>query len=461
MRDTMDTTAHGPTSHRTIDLGAIDPARSRHGGRRSALVLTDDAVVVGTADGGVHAYDRPTLDERWRADGTTARDDEREPGAIVSATAFEGGVAVGERGVDGEIRLQDGATGAPRWRYRTTADVGDPEKETRFFLPFVVDLVSENDRLYAAARRYERGGSGSANTSSDNSGDDSGSGGGSSSGGSSGDSGGSNRSFESCVYAFATDGTVEWTYRTDASPIALDVRGDRVAVAFNRCPGGHQEGLIVLDADTGTELASWDPLTEGTADTANGDRRIGDLSLFDTGLACTSHADYRGYRLDADYEPLWAAKLATEAQVEDERLYAYPNHCHATDQGTVFITGNTYARESRETESCHPAEHTVFGYTPDGERHWSADVGGFVTEIGTDGDRLVAPCGQNFRTRDPTSHGLRVFDVREGPRTTLATDGIVTAGTIDERTVAAIEEPVIYHDEGTEQGAYRLHVGSV
>lgn len=400
------------TIGRAVPLGDVDPAGSRHMGRRSAVVGAGGRIVVGTADGTVTTLDRETLEERWSVPGEAA---------VVSAAAFGNGVVVGERGPDGEIRLHDRETGTVRWRYRTADDVGEPEKETRFFLPFVLDVVAD-DRLYAAARRYDR---------TDGS-----------------------REFTSAVYAFDADGAVEWTYRTDASPISLDARDDRVAVGYNRCPGDHGRGLVVLDAGTGGERWSWDPGT-------GGQRRVGDVSLLDDGVALTSHGDYRGYRLDTGGGERWSADLATPVDADGETLYAYPNHVHATPSGVVFVTGNTYPEDGRETDSRHPNEHTAFGYSPDGERRWTASVGGFVGGIGTDGDLIGASCAQNFRTRDPETHGLRVFDVRDGHQLTLETEGVVTATSLDDGTFAAVEEPVVYHDDGTKRGAYRLHAGSL
>ena len=433
------------TERRTIDLGDVNPAGSRHSGRRSTVALTDDAVVTGTANGVVLAHDRTSLDERWQVERTEGTEDENGDGArntdgettIVSMEPFAGGVAIGERSPAGEIRVHDTATGEIRWCYRTVEDVGTPQNGTRFFLPFVVSLASGADRLYAAARRYERSGS--------NGSDD-------------GNESGSTRSFESSIYAFESDGAVAWTYETDASPIALDTREGRVAVAFNRCPGDHQQGLVVLDAETGEEVASWDPSTRTAA---AGDRRIGDVSLLENGLVCTSHDDCRAYRLDREYKPTWGVDLATERTIGEETLYAYPNHCHASGDGAVFLTGNTYPTEGRETESRHPDEHTAFGYSLDGDRRWSERVGGFVTDLGTDSNRLAVPRAQNFRTRDPTTHGLDVFAIEGGRRDEFSAEGILTAAALVNETVVVIEEPVIYHDEGTRRGRYRLHVGSI
>lgn len=82
---------------RTVGIdGDIDPARSRHTGRRSAVALTEGCVVVGTAGGAVIAYDRRTLDERWRA-GADAE------AAVVSVAPVGDSVVAGERGPDGGI----------------------------------------------------------------------------------------------------------------------------------------------------------------------------------------------------------------------------------------------------------------------------------------------------------------------------------------------------------------------
>jgi outer membrane protein assembly factor BamB len=400
---------------RTADLGSVAPAGSRQLGRRSAVGLTEEAVVVGTADGEVRSYDRSTLDRRWRAEAT-------DDGASVSAVvSFAGGVAVGERGPEGAVRAYD-ADGTLRWRYATASDVGPPQKETRFYLPFVAAAATGGGRLYAASRRYERDG------------DD--------------------RTFTSVVYAFDATGDVVWTHETDASPIALDARDDRVAVVYNRCPGTHRPGLVVLDAETGGVRYDWDPEGEG-------DRRVGDVSLVEDGAVVASHADYCGYRVRDDGTVAWRAELATPTEVGDERLYAYPNHVRATDHAAVFVTGNTYPTEGRETDSLHPDEHTAFGYAADGERAWSAAVSGFAGELAADGDRVAVPGAQHFRTRNADAHGLRVFDALYGPLADFETNGVVTAAALDDETVAAVEEPVAYHDEDRERGAYRLLVTEI
>lgn len=396
---------------RTVDLGRVTPARSRHAGRRSAVELVDELVVIGTAAGDVLAHDRATLDERWRTETET------EQTAVVAAAAFGNDVGVGERGPKGAVRCYDANTGDLRWRYATASDVGSPQKPSRFFLPFVVDVTADSDHLYVASRRYERDGE--------------------------------RRSFTSVIYAFDKRGDIVWTYGTDASPISIDVDGRRLGVAYNRCPGTHQHGLVVLDSESGSVRYRWDPGTDGQ-------RRIGDLSLVEGGVVVASHGDYRGYCLDDTGAEQWRVDLATPTAVDGETLYAYPNHVHATTNGVVFVTGNTYSTNGHETESLHPCEHTAFGYTTDGERVWSTSVGGFTSELGIEGDHVAVPGAQHFRMRDGDLHGLRLIETERGVETSLETEGVVAAIVLDGDGFAAVEEPVVYHDDGTERGSYRL-----
>ncbi|WP_136715574.1 outer membrane protein assembly factor BamB family protein [Halorientalis salina] len=397
---------------RRVGLGDVDPTGSRHLGRRSAVSIHDDRIVVGTAAGEVVAFDAD-LTEQWCDPGRDSA------GSLVSISTHNGNILVGERGPRGAVRCHDGSTGELQWRYETAEDIGNPQKETRFFLPFVADIVTDGERGYVTARRYERRDG--------------------------------ERRFRSFVYAFEPDGEVAWRYETDASPISLDVRDDRLAVAFNRCPGAHQCGLVVLDADAGTERLTWDP---GTA----GQRRVGDVSLLDDGVALASHGDYHGYRLDDRGRECWRVPLATPETVDGERVYAYPNHVHTTESGIAFVTGNTYPEEGRETEARHPNEHTAVGVTPGGERTWRESVGGFATGIGTNGDLLVVPGAQHFRDRDADAHGFCVFGVADGPVSSADTEGVVAAAALGDEFVAAVEEPVAYHDEHERRGAYRLHV---
>lgn len=396
-----------------IPLGDIDPARSRHAGRRSGLAADATTIAVGTATGEVRAFERNALTERWRAEP------ERESPSIVSAATRDDILVVGERSTAGRVRAYDLDSGDSVFAYDTAQDIGDPAKQSRFFLPFIVDIVAD-DALYVAARRYEREGGA--------------------------------RNFVSVVYCFDADGSVRWRYRTDASPISLDIAGDRLGVAYNRCPGDHQHGLVVLEAATGEVRWRWDPGTEGQ-------RRVGDLSLRSGGIVVTSHGDYRGYGLDGAGEVQWTAELATPAEIGDEVLYAYPNHVHATEKSVVFVTGNTYAEQSRETDGRHPQAHTVFGYAG-GEQQWTADVGGFAHGVAAEEDRVVVPSAQAFRERDPESHGLSLFD-DQGRVATRETEGIVTAATLDGDSVTYVEEPVSYHDSDQTHGRYRLHTTTV
>ncbi len=400
-------------THRTRHLGDISPTGTRHAGRRSAVGLTEGLVVAGTADGAVAAFGRERLDEQWRATPRAAGD------AVVTVEPVNDWIVVGERSPTGAVRCYDTGSGTLCWQYETVDDIGPPSKESRFFLPFVVDIEQAGEVICVAARRYERDGD--------------------------------SRSFRSIVYAFEGDGTVRWTHETDASPITLDGDGDRIAVAYNRCSGEHQHGLVVLDSESGAQRYHWDPGT-------GGQRRVGDVSLCTDGVALACHGDFRGYRLESGGAERWRVPLATPRDIDGERLYAYPNNVYAGEEGVMFLTGNTYAVGSRETESLHPREHTVFGFSPVGERIWMADNGGFAHGIDGANERVAVPAAQQFRTRDANTHGLSVFEIGSGRSATYDANGVVTATAIDDDCVVAIEEPVSYHDQETVYGSYNAHL---
>jgi outer membrane protein assembly factor BamB len=419
----------------TVPLGDLDPARSRHAGRRSAVALVPRAdadadgpfAVAGLADGSLVAV-APDGTERWRHAPETA-------GSVVTLVPFADGVLVGERGAAGAIRHHDAATGECRWRLESAADVGDPQRDSRFYLPFVASAatttVDGEPRAVVATRRYERTDEPSP------------------------------RHFESVVYAFDPDGTVAWRVAADASPIAVDAADGRVAVAYNRCPDpdAHDDGLVVLDAADGTTRWRWDPGT-AMADPP-GQRRVGDVALTPDGPVVASHADYRGYALDRSGDVRWQLDLArpVERSVDGgvDTVYAYPNHVHATDEGTLFVTGNTYPEAGRETAARHPREHTAVGVRGGSER-WAAPVGGFATGLGAAGSRVVVPSAQHFRDRDAATHAVRTFGLADGPAAVAETDGIVACAASADGRIAAVEESVVYHDEGVEHGAYRLRL---
>ncbi|QLG47538.1 PQQ-binding-like beta-propeller repeat protein [Natrinema halophilum] len=417
---------------RSVSLGKIEPARSRHMWTRSAVHLpeTEALVVTGEWDGTVTGRDADTLESRWTAD---------HPGHAVGIASLEASgsgmdsdeqdgraetIVVGGRGKTGTIAAYDAESGDRRWRYDTADDVGEAVKDTVFYRPYVVALETDRTGLYAAARRYERDGEA--------------------------------RRWYSTVYAFDPDGTVRWTYETDASPIALDLDadGDRLAVGYNRCMGDHDTGLVVLETDSGDLAWTWDPGTEG-------DRRVGDVSIDGESIAVSSHGDKRGYLLGSGGAERWSVDLAVETEIDGETLYAYPNHVFAHNGRIAFVTGNTYAQAGRETGNRHPNEHRIAAFDADGDLVWADDVRGFVHGLATAGGRLVVPCAQNFRVRDPTTHRIRWFDLTSGDGDSERLGGIATAAAVEGGTVAAIEEPVEYHDDGELRGEYALRVGSL
>jgi hypothetical protein len=377
---------------RRIGLGDVDPCGSRQAGRRSGLTLTDAGPVVGLANGSVRAFSRDGT-ERWRLGGD---------GSAITLVPFSDGVLVGERSKRGGIRLLD--EGGERWRHDAADALGGPTKETRFFLPMVVDAAVDGEVAYVAARRYERRDGG--------------------------------RAFGSSVYAIGADGDVRWRYDADASPVALEPLGRGVAVAYNRCPGGHDDGLVVLGAD-GTERWTWDPDRDST-------RRIGDVAAIEDSVVVTSHADYRGYRLDGGTVE-WRVDLGTPRPDGDE-VYTYPNHVATGGSGVVFVTGNSFPSEGRATDERHPNEQSAFGYAPDGERRWRAETGGFCHEIAVDADRVLVPVAQHVRDRDPSVHGFRLFDVAEGLLDSGRRAGVCTAAEIAGDRCVLVEEPIRYHD---------------
>ncbi|EMA42586.1 outer membrane protein assembly factor BamB family protein [Halobiforma nitratireducens] len=413
---------------RSRSLGEIESAGSRHMWARSAVHVDGSLVVTGTWDGTVTAYDRRSLEVRW----TTSRPD--HPARIETLQRPNGtSVIVGGRGQRGRVAAYDADSGTERWRYDAADEVGDPVGTGVFVLPHVVALEADRDgRLYAVARRYERDGE--------------------------------TRRWESAVYAFAPDGTVRWRYETDASPIAIDLDtdagatgADRVAVAYNRCPGRHDNGLVVLEAETGDPVWTWDPGTDG-------ERRVGDVSVDGETAAVASHGDRRGYLLGPGGAERWRIDLGVETDVGEETLYAYPNHASLSGGIVAFATGNTYAVDRRETAGRHPNEHRLVAVDAEtGEARWGADLGGFARELAVDADTgtIGVPCAQHFRDRDTGTHAVRWFDRESGDGGHTSLEGIATAAAVDDGTIAVIEEPITYHDADELEGEYAVLVGSI
>lgn len=390
-----------------VSLGEVRPRGTRQQWRRSATLLADGRAYVGTADGRVIGLAPP--DHRF---GVAAGD------RVVALLRAGEDLVVGTRGADGWIRGLDPATGDRRWGVRTADDVGEPTRESTFFQPFVVDLAAAGGSVYAAARRYER---------------------------STGP--GPDRRFESVVYA-VRDGEVAWRHRSDASAIAVDADADRVAVAYNRCPGDDRDGLVVLDPDDGHVRWRWDPAGDGG-------RRVGDVALVDGGIAAASHADYRGYLVSAGSAE-WRVDLGRPQQPGTDRVYTYPTHVGRAGDEVAFATGNTFPEDGRETDARHDGEHSVT--LVDGGSVTARDrVGGWIAGLAASPGEVVVPCGQHFRDRDADVHGVYAIGSGDADRI-LATEGPVVALDAREDRVAAVEEPIEFHDGDGVHGAYRLHL---
>lgn len=414
----------------TVDLPELPPRSTRQQWTRSALASFDGVpgvdtadvptFVLGTGHGVVRALDDDGT-ERWSVDlGRMAV--ALEPTLVGDDPV----VLVGTRGETAVLALLDAIEGTVRWTHDLEADLDEATKETLFYYPMTVDVASgataseaDGDRVYAAARRYERDGE--------------------------------DRHFESRVYAFEPDGDLAWTYDADASPIALDRRDDRLAVAYNRCPGDHQCGLVVLDADDGSHDSTWDPGTEGG-------RRVGDAALDADGVVVASHGDYRGYALDRGGGERWRIDLGRPV-ADADGVYTYPNHVTTDGDHALFVTGNTFPTEGRDTDERHPDEHALTVVDREsGNLLRTASVGGWLGGYDRDDGRVVLAIGQHFRDRDPDTHGLRVLGPEPDDIVHHRTDGIAAAVTVGDGQVAILEEPITYHDEGEPRGAHRLHV---
>jgi len=396
-------------------LGDLGPARSRHNWARSTVIVADGSVLVGGPDGRVAAFASGAESEpRWTS--------ERSQGYVVSLSAGEGRVAVGSRGADAGVSLLRSTTGAQRWSQAATRHVGTAADDSLLAQPYVIDVgvaggaVTGDDVIVAAIRRHERSGG--------------------------------DRSWSSAVLGFDPGGGVRWRHAADASPAALDIDAGRVAVAYNRRPGDG-DGLVVLDAATGDGLFSWDP-------DGSGDRRVGDVAFTEQGIAVASHADKRGYLLTIDGTEQWRVGLGTPRSVGSETVYTYPNHVSAADGRAVFVTGNTFAASTRDPDARHPAEHTVTAVAG-GSVAWDHAIGGFARDVSSSGSKIAVPSAQHFRRRDADTHAVHVFDARDGHLAERSIAGIASSAAIGDRTLAAVEEPVAYHDEKLTRGDHRLH----
>ena len=401
-------------SHRP--LAGLDPARSRHNWARTAVSITDGTVLVGGPNGRVTAFE-PGIgrEARWSAKSGS--------GYVVSLAADGTRVAVGSRGADAAVSVRSLGSGEGRWRHAAAEEVGTAADDSLFAQPHVVDVgvvpeaAAGDDVTIAAIRRYERTGS--------------------------------DRSWSSVVLGFAPAGDILWRHRVRASPVALDTHAGRVAVAYNRRPAGG-DGLVVLDAATGDELVSWDP-------DALGERRVGDAAFAGGGaIAVASHADKRGYLLDTDGTERCRVDLGTPQVIDGETVYTYPTHVCVAGDTPVFVTGNTFAESTRDPDARHPGEHTVTAVAG-GEVAWAHGIGGFARDVSVSGTQVAVPSAQHFRRRDADTHAVHRFDARGGHLGDQSVPGIAAAAAIADGTLAVVEEPVEYHDEGVERGAHRLH----
>jgi outer membrane protein assembly factor BamB len=178
------------------------------------------------------------------------------------------------------------------------------------------------------------------------------------------------------------------------------------------------------------------------------------------GIAVASHGDKAGYLLDDTGTERWRVDVAGERTVGAETVYAYPTHVRVVDGTAVFVTGNTFAESTRDPDARHPREHTVVA-VDGGEVIWTHDVGGFARGVAADGPLVAVPSAQHFRDRTVEAHAVHLFDARRGHLDSRSIPGIAAAAALGDGTLAVVEEPVAYHDEGVTRGAHRLHTWRV
>lgn len=358
--------------------------------RRSAprLAVAGALVVVARRDGTVTAFEDDTLEPRWTIStpGRIREIDVLEDVAVV-ATDREGTATIAAYAL---------ADGRRRWRY----DVPD-SAEDGSGAPRVVALESDTrDRSYAAVRRVGDGGR------------------------------------SGTVLAFDRDGRVRWRYGTDASPVALDAaeRGDRLAVGYDRCPGAHDNGLVVLGTDAGELAWTWDP---GTA----GDRRVSDVSFDGDAVAVASCGDGRGYLLEDGGAERWRVVLGTETAV--------PTRAYAHDGRAAFVT---------ETAARREPDHRITTFHGEASPLWTAPGRGSVDGLATDGDVLVVLCSgvSNVETRS-----VRRFGLETGSVEAVGLEGDVTAAAIGRGTIAMIERSRSFRDRETTRTEDTLFVGPI
>lgn len=390
-----------------VALGDAPALRTRGTWRRSTVNADDGRVYVGSYGGRVRAL-TGEVDVVWTAD---------VGGMAVTSSLTDDHLVVGCRGEDGAVTCLDRESGDVIWRYSCRDDVGEASKDSLFYLPFVVDVEAIGDRTYAAVRRYTRDG------------DD--------------------RSFHSMVYCFTVEGEAVWRRSTDASPVAVDVSSERLAVAFNRCPGEDVDGVVVYDGDSGSRVLAWNPQGDG-------ERRVGDVSLAAGGFHAASHVDHRGYRVDLDGDVSWRVDLGCPLEDAGDTVYSYPTLARELDRGALYATGNTFPVDGRDTDGRHPGEHTLTRVDGDGVVVWSRQLPGWIPDVEVAGGRVYAASAQHFRDPSPDSHGVHVFDVEEGYIESISTDGVPTALAGDRGRLYVVEEPVEYHDGEEVHGVYGL-----
>ncbi|AGB36936.1 hypothetical protein Natoc_1098 [Natronococcus occultus SP4] len=346
-------------------------------------------VVVARRDGTVTAFEDDSLESRWTT-ATSGR---------IHELAVCGDVAVVATGCEGTATVAAYALedGRRRWQYDVSPPDGDDVGASR-----VVALEDgATDRLYAAVRRVGDG----------------------------------RRS--GTVLAFDRDGRVRWRYGTDASPVALAAteRGDRLAVGYDRCPGAHDNGLVVLETDAGELAWTWDP---GTA----GDRRVSDVAFDGDTVAVASCGDGCGYLLTDGGAERWRVPFGTE---DGARA---PTHAYAHDGRAVFAVEPI---EHRDTD------HRIVAVDGDGGALWTASGRGRIDGFATNGDVLVPrPVGADVDT-----HAVRRFVLETGSAEDVRLDGTVTAATVGEGTIAVIERRRSFSDGETTRAEDTLLVGAV
>lgn len=420
----------------TVELGDVEARDyNRMGSIRAFLEFSPngDSLIAGTENGEIIAINTGGSAVIWR--------EKIGIGKITALMFSKDGkfLYVGESSPEGNIFCLDAKTGQKIWQRSSTTDLGIKIRAKS--LPSIVKIITRENRVYALGLRYERLANGEL-------------------------------AYLSKLYALDVQGAEVWQFPSEGCMDAwvswfnVDENNSRLVFGTANYSQNvlyrYDKNLYGLDAANGKVAWGNDiaPILDAKRTVMRGSPNIS--ADGNTIAAITS--DGRGFVYDKAGQLLWQRTISEPKEISNGiYLNAVGRDAYIIDDYVIFATLNTYNSANWQLPAPveHPSSNNIVVFDRNGnfKSHWQA--GGSIEQMDFSYPYAAAAVGRNTKTKDPTIHGLYIYDLVEGKITgRIVTEGpAIAAAVARQGELAAVVEVPLKLDDGRIIGRYKLSFG--